>query len=122
MDNSEILNTSNLHRDDNTDRLLRQFFTEHAFEVPDDGFSHRVKRGLPHRARRLNRLWIVICSVAAAILFVYFKGWLLLGRAIRELLISTLVGIVHQGPATTLLTLTALTLTFAYIFVSENKR
>ena len=53
---------------------MQQFFNQQRFDVEDNGFSHRVMRMLPDRARRLNRLWTAVCTVVAAF-FVAGRGW-----------------------------------------------
>ncbi len=55
--------------------LLQQFFNQQRFDVEDNGFSHRVMRMLPDRARRLNRLWTAVCTVVAVAFFVAGRGW-----------------------------------------------
>ncbi len=54
---------------ENRDELLvRKFFEENKTELPDDGFSRRVMRRLPDRARRLNRIWTAVCLLLGVLL------------------------------------------------------
>lgn len=57
---------------DRDELLVRKFFDENKFDVPDEGFSRRVMRRLPDRARRLNRVWTAVCAVVGVLLFVMF--------------------------------------------------
>ena len=52
--------------------LVRKFFDDNQIDVPDNGFSRRVMRRLPGRARRLNRVWTAVCAVVGVVLFVMF--------------------------------------------------
>lgn len=61
--------------DINDDLLVRKFFEDNRISVTDNGFSQRVMQRLPRRARRLNRIWTVICAVAGLI-FVFTSDWL----------------------------------------------
>lgn len=62
--------------DDNRDELIvRKFFEENKVDIPDDGFSRRVMRRLPDRARRLNRIWTAVC-VLSGLLLAAKCGWI----------------------------------------------
>ena len=56
------------------DELLSQFFSAHMSQPQDNGFSERVMRQLPQRARRMNRIWSGICALLAAALFLLLDG------------------------------------------------
>lgn len=56
------------------DELLMQFFGENKHDIADAGFSDRVMRRLPQRARRLNQAWSTLCFAAAMALFLLFDG------------------------------------------------
>lgn len=56
------------------EELLTSFFDAHTIEIPDEGFSARVMRRLPRRAKRLNQIWATICFGAAMALFVLYDG------------------------------------------------
>lgn len=56
--------------DDRDELLVRKFFDENKIELPDDGFSRRVMRRLPDRARRLNRIWTAVCLLLGALIAV----------------------------------------------------
>lgn len=64
-------NDNNMRTDD---ELLSQFFNDTRRELADNGFSTRVIRQLPRRARRLDRIWSAVYFVAAAVIFVLFDG------------------------------------------------
>ncbi len=60
--------------EDDDERLIVQFFQEHKMEIPDDGFTRRVSRRLPHRNRNLSCLWTMLCSCAGVVLFLLIDG------------------------------------------------
>ncbi len=57
------------------DELVELFFSEHKFEIEDNGFSQRVIQSLPQSSWRANRIWTVVCSLAAMALFVVEGGF-----------------------------------------------
>lgn len=64
---------------DNDDLLIASFFEQYGQNtIADNGFSERVMSRLPRREvsekERLNRLWTVLCAVAAAALFLCSGG------------------------------------------------
>lgn len=61
--------------EDRDELLVRKFFEENKAELPDDGFSQRVMRRLPDRARRLNRIWTAVC-VVAGVLMCFAFNWI----------------------------------------------
>ncbi len=56
------------------DELLEQFFSASKMEIEDDGFSNRVMRQIPQRAKCMNQIWTTICFAAAMALFLLFDG------------------------------------------------
>ncbi len=71
--------------DDRDELLLRKYFNENKADVPDDGFSRRVMRRLPDRARRLNRIWTAVCLLLGTLLCAA-SDWLgALSTAVKEL-------------------------------------
>ena len=60
--------------EDDDERLIVQFFQEHKRAIPEDGFTRRVRRLLPHRHRNLTRLWTMLCSCAGVVLFLLIDG------------------------------------------------
>ncbi len=58
----------------NDDVMLTQFFAEQRQKIADNGFSDRVMRQLPQRAKRFNRVWTAVCAAAAVAFFVLFNG------------------------------------------------
>lgn len=71
--------------DDRDELLLRKYFNENKTDVPDDGFSRRVMRRLPDRARRLNHIWTAVCLLLGTLLCVA-SDWLgALSATVKEL-------------------------------------
>jgi hypothetical protein len=96
----------------NDEQLLAQFFAEHPIEVEDRGFTNRVMRRLPDRSRKLNRIWTVICALAAVAVFILTKGWITITGALQGLLTDAVTGASQVSVLSvmvTLFTLTALT-------------
>lgn len=54
--------------------LVSQFFAENQIEIEDAGFSHNVARQLPKRARRVYKLWTVMCWAAGLLFFLLGDG------------------------------------------------
>ena len=60
--------------------MLEDFFKQAAQQqIEDNGFTERVMHSLPDRnyatARRLSRLWTLMCVLVGATLFFAFGGW-----------------------------------------------
>ncbi len=75
------------------DQLLEQFFSSFKRDIPDDGFSHKVMRKLPLRAKRVNAAWSIFCLMVGVALFIVFNG---LGdlRAIASNFVGDVIGYV----------------------------
>ncbi|KGF17952.1 hypothetical protein HMPREF1640_05310 [Prevotella sp. S7-1-8] len=75
------------------DQLLEQFFSSFKRDIPDDGFSHKVMRRLPLRAKRVNAAWSIFCLMVGVALFIVFNG---LGdlRAIASNFVGDVIGYV----------------------------
>lgn len=75
------------------DQLLEQFFSSFKRDIPDDGFSHKVMRKLPLRAKRANAVWSIFCLMVGVALFIVFNG---LGdlRAIASNFVGDVIGYV----------------------------
>ena len=71
--------------DDRDELLVRRFFDENKIELPDDGFSCRVMRRLPDRARRLNRRWTAVCLLLGALIAVKNDWFGVIWADIKEL-------------------------------------
>lgn len=56
------------------DELLMAFFDAARPDIPDEGFSRRVMRGLPPRACRINRVWSAACVAVGVVMLVLFDG------------------------------------------------
>lgn len=67
------------------EKLVMAFFEENCQQIADRGFSERVKRHLPTRASRLNRIWLSICSVAGVALFLLVDGFANLYRTLLNI-------------------------------------
>ena len=57
------------------DELVDLFFSQHKFEIEDNGFSERVIQSLPKSSWKTNRIWTVVCTLAAMVLFVVEGGF-----------------------------------------------
>ena len=83
-----------------TDKLLKNFFSEHKQEIQDNGFTRRVMRKLPEQT---DRSWIVWCFAIAgmvlSLLLVFSSGSI--QAAISNLLqmpVYYLIGIIFCFP------------------------
>jgi hypothetical protein len=56
------------------DELLMRFFDATRQDIPDDGFSNRVMRRIPQRARWMNRIWTAVCVALGVTIFLLFDG------------------------------------------------
>lgn len=55
------------------ERLVQSFFDARRTELPDDGFTERVLRQLPHTRRlKLLQWWRLFCTAAAVVVFLTF--------------------------------------------------
>ena len=57
------------------DELLKHFMDASRLDIEDNGFSDRVMRHLPQRARCMNRIWTAVCCIAAIAVFVLYDGF-----------------------------------------------
>ena len=57
------------------DELVDLFFSQHKFEIEDNGFSERVIQSLPRSSWKTNRIWTIVCTLAAVALFVTEGGF-----------------------------------------------
>ncbi|MDR0746104.1 MAG: DUF5056 domain-containing protein [Mediterranea sp.] len=71
-----------------SDKLLKQFFSEHKQEIDDNGFSRRVMKSLPDRSLRTSGVWTTCCGTLALILFFTLGGLQAIGGALREIFTS----------------------------------
>ncbi|MBM6993725.1 MAG: DUF5056 domain-containing protein [Prevotella sp.] len=56
------------------DELLEQFFSASKLDIEDNGFSDRVMRQIPQRAKCANKIWTTFCFAAVMALFLLFDG------------------------------------------------
>lgn len=56
------------------DQLINKFMQSHKREIADNGFSRRVMRRLPMRAKVVSDILTAICIVVSCILLVVFDG------------------------------------------------
>lgn len=80
-------------KENDSDKLLRDFFEENKREIADNGFSRRVMRRLPDRSHRLTRIWSAFVMALAAVLFVWLGGLEAAWETIREVF----AGMIQQG-------------------------
>lgn len=102
------------------EQLVAQFFKSEAFEVADNGFSHRVSRSLPQRRLWLSRIWTVVCAVAC-VAFLWFtnakeQALMAMERFVNEL--SRLVPVIHFSWSTVAVVI-ALIITVQWVIVHE---
>ena len=74
------------------EQLIAQFFSDHAFDVPDDGFSRRVMRRLPAPTCRRVRWWRWTCIALGV-------AWFLFAGGLRTILVflSAIPTLLHAG-------------------------
>ena len=70
------------------EQLLETFFQPaRNVELPDNGFTHRVMRQVPHSNVKLkSRLWTAFCLAVATCLFVLADAWSLVVERLQALL------------------------------------
>lgn len=73
---------------DNDDKLIKSFMLANKHEMEDHGFSRRVIRHLPQRAKWLSDILSVICAIICCMLFYIFNGFEVLFQAISEIITS----------------------------------
>lgn len=56
------------------EQLISKFMHANKLEMPDNGFSRRVMRHLPVRAKVLSDILTGICIIVSCILFFVFDG------------------------------------------------
>jgi hypothetical protein len=95
---------------DEDDRLLREFLADGKREIADNGFSRRVARHLPERARWLNRLLMLVVSVVCVLLFYVMNGFQAVWATLREVVAnnSDLLGLDPRTVVIVVLVLLAL--------------
>lgn len=103
-------------KENNNDKLLRDFFAENKQEIADNGFSRRVMRRLPDRSYRLTRIWSAFVMALAAVLFVWLGGLEAAWGTIREVFVST----IQQG-ATNLDPKSMVIATVVLLFLATRK-
>ena len=106
------------------ERLLERFFGEQLFEVTDDGFSHRVMKKIPDRARRLNRLWTALCLVAAVAFIIAERGLTAMVGSLQGLWadVSTHELLSRLNPLTVYLALVLLAAVGSYRLLAAERR
>lgn len=71
---------------DNDDKLIESFMLTHKHEIADNGFSRRVIRQLPQRAKWLSDMLSVACTIICCVLFYVYNGFEILFQTIYELI------------------------------------
>lgn len=103
-------------KENNNDKLLRDFFAENKQEIADNGFSRRVMRRLPDRSYRLARIWSALVTALAAVLFIRLGGLEAAWETIREVFVS----MIQQG-ATNLDPKSMIIATVVLLFLATRK-
>ena len=70
----------------NDEQLISKFMQANKQDVADNGFSRRVMRRLPIRAKAISDILTAICVVASCILFYVFDGAGLIYEAFESFL------------------------------------
>lgn len=73
---------------ENDDKLIKSFMLTNKHEIEDNGFSRRVIRHLPQRAKWLSDMLSTICTIICCILFYVFNGFEILFRTVYEIITS----------------------------------
>lgn len=73
---------------ENDDKLIKSFMLAHKQELADNGFSRRVMRNLPQRAKWLSDILSITCATLCCILFYVFNGFEILYQIIGEIIAS----------------------------------
>ncbi len=71
---------------ENDDDLVKSFMLANKQEIADNGFSRRVIRQLPQRAKWLSDMLSVACTILCCILFFVFNGFSTLLQIINEII------------------------------------
>lgn len=103
-------------KENNNDKLLRDFFAENKQEIADNGFSRRVMRRLPDRSYRLARIRSALVTALAAVLFIRLGGLEAAWETIREVFVS----MIQQG-ATNLDPKSMIIATVVLLFLATRK-
>ena len=74
-----------MNRNDD-EQLISKFMRENRHEIADNGFSRRVMRGLPVRAKVVSDVLTAVCVVLCCILFYVYDGMTLLLEALHSFL------------------------------------
>lgn len=67
------------------DRLIENFLKNGKTDIPDNGFSRRVMKHLPHHTPLVARLWTAGCFTLTAILFIVLDGFNQIGQALLDI-------------------------------------
>lgn len=73
---------------ENEDKLIKSFMLANKLELEDNGFSRRVIRHLPQRAKWLSDMLSVVCAIICCALFYIFNGFEVLFQAISDIITS----------------------------------
>ena len=73
---------------ENDDKLIKSFMLANKHEMEDNGFSRRVIRHLPQRAKWLSDMLSVACTIICCILFYAFNGFQILFQTVYEIITS----------------------------------
>lgn len=70
----------------NDDQLISKFMQANKHEVADNGFSRRVMRRLPNKAKVLSDILTAVCVVLSAILIYVYDGFNILLASVQDIL------------------------------------
>lgn len=108
---------------ENEDKRIISFFEEYGRnEIPDDGFSQRVMRGLPSSdyvyKQRLNRIWTAVCAIAGIALFVLTDGVAVLKHLAANFVVDVFTSAISiDVSGVSFVMLAMMFLTFVYVAI-----
>lgn len=73
---------------ENNDQFIKDFLLANKREIADNGFSRRVIRHLPQRAKWLSDMLSAICTLICCTLFYIFNGFEVMFQAINDIVTS----------------------------------
>lgn len=88
---------------ENDDKLIKDFLLAGKQEIKDNGFSRRVLRRLPQRAKQLSDMLNVACTLVCCVLFYVFNGVEIVFRAISDIVTSQIYYLVSDANIQSLL-------------------
>lgn len=92
---------------ENDDKRIKDFLLAGKQEIEDNGFSRRVLRHLPQRAKQLSDMLNVACTLICCTLFYMFNGVEITWRIISDIVTSQTYYLINDANFQSLLLATA---------------